>query len=207
MDAVVRLDPGYDFLRREGSAFSIVRLNVSLNGVSGLETVVSGVYIDCIPAEGGRLADHFTGVSLAKAGFEAKEESGLEVVVTASHTNIGVDAPVSYRGITVGKVGRKILAADGRKVGLCVVINPAYAALIRENTKFWDAGGVKVTLGFFDLKVQTGSLDSLARGGLAFATPNNADMGAAVKPGHEFELNAAPRKEWLRWAPTLPKGD
>jgi paraquat-inducible protein B len=204
VEAVVRFNPGYDFLRREGSAFSIVRLNVSLNGVSGLETVVSGVYIDCVPAEGGRLVESFHGVSLAKAAFEEKEEHGLEIVVTASHTTIGLDAPVSYRGITVGKVGRKVLAADGRKVGLCVVISQPYASLIRENTKFWDAGGVKVTLGFFDLKVQTGSLDSLAHGGLAFATPNNADMGAAVEPGHEFELNAAPRRDWLRWAPTIP---
>ncbi|MDD5201078.1 MAG: MlaD family protein [Terrimicrobiaceae bacterium] len=205
VEAVVRLNAGTDALRREGSAFSVVRLNVSINGVSGLETVVSGVYIDCVPAEGGRLIDHFTGVSLAKAAFEEKEERGFEVVVTAAQTNIGVDAPVSYRGLIVGKVGRKVLSAGGRRVGLCVVINPPYASLIRENTKFWDAGGLKVSLGFLAIKVQTASLDALARGGLAFATPD--DLGPAVKRGHEFELNPAPRREWLRWAPALPAND
>jgi paraquat-inducible protein B len=207
VEAVVRLNAGYDFLRRAGSAFTVVRLAVSLNGVSGLETVVSGVYIDCVPAEGGELVDHFTGVSPTKAAFEEKEEQGLEVVITAAHTNISVDAPVTYRGITVGKVGRKILAADGRKVGLCAVINPAYAGLIRQNTKFWDISGVKVTLGFFDLKVQTGSLDALAKGGIAFATPDNDQMGPQAERGHEFELNAAPRREWLKWAPTMPEGN
>jgi paraquat-inducible protein B len=207
IEAVVRLDPGYDFLRREGSVFSVARLKVSLNGVSGLETVVSGVYIDCVPAEGGRLIDHFTGVSEAKAAFEEKEEAGLEVVVTAAHTNIAVDAPVSYRGLVVGKVGRKVLAAGGRKVGLCVVIDPAYAGLVRENTRFWDASGVKVSLGFFNLKLKTGSLDALAHGGIAFATPNNAEMGPAAKRGQEFELNAAPRREWLRWTPAIPAED
>ena len=204
IEAVVHLDAGYDFLRREGSAFSVVRLNVSLNGVSGLETVVSGVYIDCVPAEGGRLIDAFTGVSLAKAAFDKKEEEGLEVVVTAEHSSIAVDAPVSYRGLVVGRVLRKVLAADGKKVGLHLVISAPYADLIRENTKFWDASGVKVSLGFFSLKVQTGSLDALAHGGLAFATPDNAFMGPAVKRGHEFELNAAPRREWLRWTPNFP---
>ncbi|MGH8045919.1 MAG: MlaD family protein [Chthoniobacterales bacterium] len=205
VEAVVRFNAGYDALRREGSAFSVVRLNVSLNGVSGVETVVSGVYIDCVPAEGGKLAEHFTGVSLAKADFEEAEDAGLEVVVTAAHTNIGVDAPVTYRGLIVGKVGRKVLSADGKKVGLCVVINPPYASLVRDNSKFWDAGGVKVTLGFFDIKVQTGSLEAIARGGLSFATPD--ELGAAVERGHEFELNAQPKREWLRWTPTLPTGN
>jgi paraquat-inducible protein B len=203
VEAVVRFDPGYEFLRRKGSIFSIVRLNVSLNGVSGLETVVSGVYIDCVPAEGGDLAENFTGVSLAKATLKEDEEEGaLEVVVTAARTSIGIDAPVMYRGLIVGKVARKILAGGGKKVGLCAVISPPYAGLIRNNTKFWDAGGVKVKLGFFDLKVQTGSLDAMAHGGLAFATPN--DPGAAVKQGHEFELNAEPKREWLNWSPEIP---
>jgi paraquat-inducible protein B len=184
-----------------------VRLNVSLNGVSGLETVVSGVYIDCAPAARGELRDTFTGVSLAKAAFETKEEKGFEVVVTAEHTNIAVDAPVTYRGLVVGRVLRKILAAGGKKTGLCVVINPPYAELVRTNTKFWDTSGVKIALGFFSLKLQTGSLDALTHGGLAFATPDNAAMGPAVERGHEFELNPAPRREWLRWAPTFPQED
>jgi paraquat-inducible protein B len=207
VEAVIRLEDGHDILRREGSAFSIVRLDVSLNGVSGVETVVSGVYIECVPAESGRLLENFTGVSLAKAEFQAEEERGLEVVVTSARTNISINAPVSYRGLVVGKVGRKVLSADGRKVGLCVVISPPYDSLIRENTKFWDSGGVKVTMGFFDLKVQTGSLDALTHGGLAFATPNNSEMGAQAKRGHEFDLHAAPRREWLRWSPSVPTAD
>lgn len=207
VEAVLRLNEGYDFLRREGSAFSIVRLNVSLNGVTGLETVVSGVYIECVPASGGKLIENFTGVSLAKAEFEAEEESGFEVIVTTSRTNISVDAPIFYRGIIVGKVGRKILSGDGQKVGLAVIIKPTYANLIRENTKFWDAGGMKVSMGFFSLKVQSASLDALARGAIAFATPNNANMGPRVKRGHEFELSAGPRPEWLRWAPNLPNSN
>ena len=205
VEAVVRLNDGYDYLRREGSAYSIVRLNVSLNGVTGLETAVSGVYIECVPSEGGKLTDAFTGVSLASADFEKKAEQGLEVVVTTPRTNIAVDAPVLYRGIVVGKVLRKTLAADGRNVGLCAVINPPYASLVRANTKFWDASGMKVSLGFVYLKVQAVSLDALAHGGLAFATPD--DPGPAVERGHEFELNAAPRSEWLRWAPAMPDGD
>lgn len=202
VEAVVRLNPGNDFLRREGSDFSIVRLNVSLNGVTGLETVVSGIYIECVPAEGGKLTDTFRGVSAVKAEFKQEEEQGFEVVVTAPQSNISIDAPVSYRGLVVGKVGRKVLASDGRSVGLCVVINKPYDRLIRDNTKFWDSGGVRVSLGFLAIKVQSVSLDALARGGISFATPDV--LGSPVQRGHEFPLFKEPRREWLRWAPEFP---
>ena len=43
------LQPGYDFLRRPGITYHIVRSKLSLNGISGLETLVSGVYIECEP--------------------------------------------------------------------------------------------------------------------------------------------------------------
>lgn len=205
VETVVRFDAGYEALSREGSSFSIVRLDFSLQGVTGLETALSGVYIECVPAGGGRPARSFTGVSMGEADFEAAEEKGLEIVVVADRSNIGLDAPVTYRGIAVGKVLRKVLANDGGKVGLCAVIDPDYAHLVRENSQFWDASGVKVTFGFFKLKVQTGSLESIARGGIAFATPDDGRMGARVKRGHEFVLHAEPRREWLRWAPTVSR--
>lgn len=202
VEAVVRLNPGNDFLRREGSDFSIVRLDVSLDGVSGLETVVSGIYIECVPSESGKLTDTFRAVSPARAEFKQEEERSFEIVVTSPQTNISVDAPVSYRGLVVGKVGRKVLASDGRSVGLGVIIHKPYDSLIRENTKFWDSGGVKVSLGFLAIKVQSASLDALAHGGISFATPDA--LGAPVRRGHEFPLFKEPRREWLRWAPEFP---
>ncbi|MFZ4717172.1 MAG: MlaD family protein, partial [Chthoniobacterales bacterium] len=44
-----RLRSGYDSLRRKGAVFSIVKPQFELQKVSGLETIVSGIYIDCIP--------------------------------------------------------------------------------------------------------------------------------------------------------------
>ena len=180
----------------------LVRPRISLEGVSGLESLVSGVYIECVPGPKGKLVQNFVGRSSAAAAWQ-DDQSGLEVVITASTTSIGVDAPVYYRGLRVGKVERKTLSSDGRNVGLIVLIDRPYSYLIRENTKFWDTSGLKASLGFLFIKVPTETLESLVRGGLAFATPDNRDMGAPVKPGHEFKLNKVPRREWLRWTPSL----
>jgi paraquat-inducible protein B len=130
---VARLEPGYDILRREGTIFSLVRPRISLEGVSGLESLVSGVYIECVPGPKGKLVQNFVGRSSAAAAWQ-DDQSGLEVVITASTTSIGVDAPVYYRGLRVGKVERKTLSPDGRNVGLTVLIDRPYSYLIRENT-------------------------------------------------------------------------
>jgi len=205
IEAKVRLNAGYDFLRTEGSDFAIVRLQAGLNGVTGLETVVSGIYIEAVPSGGKRLANSFVGVTTVKADFKEEEQSSFEVTVTSKRTALGVGTPVTYRGIPVGKVGRKTLSPDGRAVSLHLIVEPKYANLIRANTKFWDASGIKVSLGFFALKIQGGPLDSIAGNGIAFATPNS--LGIPSKFGDVFELAPGPRPEWFRWEPDISTGD
>lgn len=205
IETTVRLNPGYDFLRTEGSDFAIVRLQAGLTGVTGLETVVSGVYIEAVPSGGKKLANSFVGVTTVKADFKEEEQSSFEVTVTSTRTALGVGTPVTYRGISVGKVGRKTLSPDGRSVSLHLIVERKYANLIRANTKFWDASGMKVSLGFFSLKIQGGPLDSIAGNGIAFATPNS--LGVPAKFGDVFELAPGPRPEWFRWAPDISLED
>ena len=45
IEAVVRLEPGYEILRNTNTVFTLVRPRISLEGVSGLDTLVSGVYM------------------------------------------------------------------------------------------------------------------------------------------------------------------
>ena len=195
-----RFDSGYDLLRRKGSSFSVVRPTISLQGVSGLESLVSGVYIECVAGPQGPLADRFRG---SATGSDSLEDQGFPIVVRAASTAISVGSPVFYRGVHVGNVIRKSLAPDCRSADLRLSIDRPYAPLLRENTKFWDVSGVRASLGFFAIKVQTASLKSLAFGGIEFATPDIKDMGQRVAPGHIFDLNAAPRKEWLLWSPEI----
>lgn len=199
-----RLDAGHENLRRKGSLFSVIRPSVSLEGVSGLEALVSGVYIECVPSADGPLEDQFTGVSLAREEAVEAEETSFEVLVETDSSTINPNAPVQYRGVRVGKIVRKEIAPDGKTVRLVAGIERPYAALLRENTKFWDVSGIRASLGFFAIKVRTGSLESLTLGGIEFATPEGRAMGERVKPGHVFQLNTSPRKEWLRWSPSIP---
>jgi paraquat-inducible protein B len=49
---------------------------------------------------------------------------------------------------------------------------------VRENPVFWNASGVGVHFGLFSgAEIHTESLKSILAGGIAFATPDDKDMG------------------------------
>ncbi|MFM7374154.1 MAG: MlaD family protein, partial [Chthoniobacterales bacterium] len=56
-----RFNPGFDFLRLSGSQFSIIEPQVSLEGISGLETILTGPVIDCLPGRGSEFRTDFAG--------------------------------------------------------------------------------------------------------------------------------------------------
>ncbi len=208
---VARFESGYSMLRRQGSVFTLVRPEVSLEGVSGLETLVSGVYIDCVPGTGDEPAEDFVAQSMEVAEEAVEElqvvaDAGLEIVLVAKTSKISPNAPVLYRGVTVGKVIRKALSPEAGRVDLVVEIEPRYAPLVRTNTRFWDLGGLKASLGFLYLKVDPTPLTTLTLGGVAFATPNDDDLGERVGNGSRFPLYEKPKGAWLKWAPSVPVG-
>lgn len=49
VEAVAYLAPGYDFLRQPDTTYTIIHSKLGFDGISGLETLISGVYIDCNP--------------------------------------------------------------------------------------------------------------------------------------------------------------
>ena len=193
-----RLDPGYDLLRRRGSGFSLVRPSISLKGVSGLETLVSGVYIECSPGPKGPITESFRGTANQLAEEDRSDAAGFRVVIQAASTTIGTGAPVLYRGVQVGKIVGKTLSADERSADLVASINRSSAALLRDNTQFWEAGGVRASLGFLGIKIRTGSLQSLALGGIEFSTPSGKPAGERITQGHVFKLSDSPPKDWMK---------
>ncbi len=189
VEVTARVDSGYEFLRRKGSIFAIVQPQVSLQGLTGLETILSGVYIECIPGTGS-----FTdGIFLGKSSSEPEllERQGLEILISSKETTIRPGAPVIYRDMVVGEITDKSLSADGNNIELTAVIDAKYQSLVRTNTHFWDAGGVEASIGFFKLKVKSQTL--LAPDGkVAFANPTKP--GNPIKAGHVFPLSSKPLK-------------
>jgi paraquat-inducible protein B len=202
-----RLTRGGDRIARQGTRFWVVGPQVGLSGVSNLGTIVSGQYIEVLPAP--KSSQEQTSFSLL--GGEPNrllDADGLRLTLSAARRgSLKTGVPVTYREVQVGKVTSFELGETADRVLIHILIEPRYAALVRTGSRFWNTSGVGVDAGLFKgVKVRTESMETILAGGVAFATPNNAEMGSPAKPGQTFALFDEASDEWLDWAPKIPLG-
>jgi paraquat-inducible protein B len=199
VEVEVRLTAWAKNLAREGSVFWIVRPEVGAGGLSGLETIVSGPYIQVQPG-GGREQKNFIGAEEPPILNQSK--SGLEIVLTTPQINtLSIGSPIYYRGIEVGDVEYFVLSTNSTQVEIHALIEPAFAPLVRTDSEFWNAGGISMRLKFFGINVSAENFKSLVIGGIAFATP--PPPGILASNGGIFPLNEKADDKWLKWSPSI----
>lgn len=191
-------------IARAGTRFWVVKPQVSLTGAANLETLVSGQYLEVLPAEqpGARQTEF---EALLSPPSQTVGEEGLRLTLSsARRSSLKEGVPVTYREVPVGKVLSYELGATADRVLIHVLIEPRYAPLVRTGSRFWNTTGIGVEAGLFKgVKVRTESLETLIEGGVAFATPEVEQMGAEARPGQTFALFDEPQPEWLNWAPKI----
>jgi len=186
----------------EGSRFWVVRPELSLRKFSGIDTLFGPRYIEVKPGSGDP-AESFEGL-LGAPEIDEPEPKSLKIVVKGSRRgSITVGAPVLYRDIIVGEVRAYRLAPDATGVLIDLAVEPTYAPLVREGSRFWNVSGVAFDWGIFSgLSVQADSIETIVTGGVAFATPERRP-GERVSDGHQFLLESGPEEDWLRWTPEI----
>ena len=154
-----------DFLRHD-SHFWLVQPRVSLAGVTGLETLVSGNYITFEPGKGEKSV-HFT--ALTEPPPLSDNLPGLHLQLKSARLeSLSEGSPVYYRQIQVGQVNSYALAPDQNSVLIKLHIRPEFEHLVTASTRFWNVSGVNVSASLAGVKVEVESLISLMAGGIAF---------------------------------------
>jgi hypothetical protein len=153
---------------------------------------------------GGETQRHFVGLDEPPAARD-RAPDGLEIVLTSSHRRgLTRGAPVTYRGLSIGRVISVGLASDALTVDARVYVRPEYKHLVRQGSKFWNTGGVELEAGVSGVQFRLDSVESLLSGGVAMATPE--ELGAAAATGSRFEFFDEPEDEWTEWKPQIPVG-
>jgi paraquat-inducible protein B len=196
-----KLDHSARDVARQGSLFWIVRPELKLGAVSGLQTIVSGSYINVQPGSGAR-TNIFTGVAEAPI----VQQPGMDVTLLANTLDsLENQSGIFYRGVQVGEVTGLHLDDSARFVVVTARIWQEYAPLVRHDSQFWNAGGINAHVGLFSgLQISAESAATLVSGGIAFATPEN--YGPAATNGTVFFLNEKPDPKWQNWGPQIPLG-
>lgn len=172
----------------ETAQFWVVRPEVSAEGVSGLSTVLSGVYIDSSWEDtDGAAVDSFVG--LESRPLIDVNEKGTRVTLQVSDGKvISGGVPIFYRGIRVGRTEAPRLNSTGSAVLVDAMIEAPYDKYLTTATRFWDKSGFAVSLGAAGLKLDVGSFATLISGGVSFNTFFSG--GQPIDAGQVYELFA-----------------
>lgn len=168
--AHILMAPQAEFILREGTKFWVVKPQLSINRVENLDTLVKGSYISFAPG-GGSFRDHF--IVQEQPNSEEIFEPGRSYTLMADNSrSFSLGAPVLYRKLQVGEITGFDLSPDGNHVEARIFVKEKYAHLVKTDSVFWKAGGVRVDAGLDGITMETETVASLLAGGVAFAERN-----------------------------------
>ena len=166
----------------EQTMFWIERPRIETGDVRGL---IAGAHVAVRPAEGPP-EEVFRGLDAPPP--PRPDEPGRSILLTAADAGgLSRGSPVLFRGLEVGRVIDLRLTESKRRVRIRALVGEEHAALVREGSVFWRAGGPSVSMrGGFDIDLPP--LPALVSGAVAFETPEFF-AGAPVEDGTTFELH------------------
>ncbi len=183
----VQLNKDAEGLASKGTQFWVVKPTIGLSGISGLATLLSGVYINADTKNiRGDTPEELDFKGLEQPPPISSDRPGSKFKLRSETLgSLGPGAPIYFLRIPVGVVTEYHLDVDGKFVDLEVFIDAPYDKYVNANTRFWDESGIYVNVGADGLTVSTESLVSILAGGLAFG---NFGPTVALTEGHRFTL-------------------
>jgi paraquat-inducible protein B len=153
-------------LLKADTQFWIVRPRFAVGSVSGLDTLLSGVYIGMKTGFAALRERQFVGLENPPALSHGPR--GRELQLHAARVgSLAIGAPVYFRQFQVGRVIDENLLPDG-STRVTVFVEAPYDGFVKPVTRFWNASGIDVKLGADGLKIRTESLAAVLAGGIAF---------------------------------------
>ncbi|HEX7387110.1 MAG TPA: MlaD family protein [Castellaniella sp.] len=161
---------GAQYITQKGSKFWIVRPQVSLAGISGLNTLISGEYlsVDAPTRIEGSPTYSFQGLEYPPEVLNGQE--GTRFVLQSDDLgSLSVGSRVYYRRVEVGRVVGDSMAPDGRSVKIQIFVRKPYDKFVTRDTRFWNSSGVDLSVSTDGVQLRTGGLAAILNGGVAFA--------------------------------------
>lgn len=183
----VKLDLDAEDLLREDTRFWVVTARLGAGTVSGLDTLLSGAYIELAPGTGELGAREFVALDTPPVTPPGAPGMHLELFSEESPSLDAGDA-VLFHGYKVGRVESVAFDAERREIRYRLFVDAPYHHLVDSSVRFWDVSGLSLTVDADGLKVSVGSLETLVLGGVAFGKPPGMAEGFPVESGAEFKL-------------------
>jgi paraquat-inducible protein B len=177
VEVTAKIDKSAADLMVADAKFWVVEPRVTLSGVSGLGTLLSGNFIGFEVGKSDKKQREFTGLEVPP--IITGGQPGRQFVLKANDLgSLGIGSPIYYRRLQVGQVIAYDLSSDGAAMDIKIFVNSPYDRYVNPGTRFWNASGLDVSVGAGGVEVRTQSLVAVLAGGVAFDTPPFASTKA-----------------------------
>lgn len=185
--ARARIENEYADILAEDSQLWVVKPRIDESGISGMSTLLSGVYLEFLP---GKSEQNSTLFALSDSpALISSEVDGKRFVV---HSNDGeVLEPATgifFRNYKIGQIESAEFDIESQGMQYGLFVYAPYDQLIADNTIFWLSSGISVELTVQGINVNTGSLSKLLKGGISLDYPPGKQKGQVVPEGSTFPL-------------------
>lgn len=182
-----RMNPGTDNLLNDESQLWVVKPTIGRGGVSGLNTLLSGAYIELQPGKGD--SGKYFYELLETPPIAPPDAPGVRIYLSSSDAAaLAVGDPILYRGYDVGTVERSEFDMQKRNMRYQLFIRAPYDALVTENIRFWKASGMALDMSAEGVRVEMASMATLLGGGVTFDVLDGWPTGDKVADNANFQL-------------------
>jgi paraquat-inducible protein B len=185
--AVVKMNRAALPLLLDDTRFWVVTASIGGGGISGLDTLLSGAYIEISPGTSNAKSLKFTG--LEAPPLTPADAPGIRLaLLSEGSSSVSRGDPVLFHGFKVGRVETMELDSEIKQLRYTIFIDAPYDKLVNSSVRFWDVSGVSFSSTASGLKFSTGSLNSILLGGVTFGTPPGFENGGEVDDNTVFRL-------------------
>jgi paraquat-inducible protein B len=163
-----RMDREIEPYLNKKAKFWIVSPRVGFSGISGLDTLITGTYInmDAKKDEDAEIKKNFIGLDDLR---DTKSGGRYCTLFAKNVNNLSVGAPVFYKGIPAGEIVDMNPSDDGRGVMMGVYVEPRFANLLGVDTNFWINSLVDINFKGSNISLSISPITTLIQGAISFS--------------------------------------
>lgn len=183
-----RINTDYVDLLTDDAQIWSVEPRIDESGISGLNTLFSGIYLEFQPGTSEVTTDVFT--LLPEPPLLSRDVKGKRYQLHSKDAEVmEVGAPVYFQNYRVGQVETAEFNIETEAMHYQVFIEAPYDALVVDNSLFWVDSGINLDISAAGVSMNTATLTKILRGGIAFAVPPGETRGKSAPPMQVFTLS------------------
>ena len=155
----------------------IVKPEVGYSGVKGLDTLLSGTYINMYAKKVEKKITKFVGL---ESEYVEIGDDRYYAISSSFPVNVKKGTPIYYKGKQVGEIGEIDLDTSNKNISILVKIYKKYGNLVNSSTKFWVQSIIDLKLNYNRVEFNLAPLPTLVMGGISFDTSFDKNYSSGV---------------------------